>query len=46
MEDNRLKNVFDKCKVIHALKQPKTLLRLLSKPKIQTCISEKYGFYH
>ena len=37
--------MFDKCKVIHALKQPKNLLRLFSKPKIQTCISEQYGLY-
>ena len=36
---------FDKCKVIHALKQPKNLLCLLRKPKVQTCISEKYGLY-
>ena len=28
VKDNRLKKVFDKCKVIHALKQPKNLLRL------------------
>ena len=44
-KDNRLKKVFDKCKVIHALKQPKNLLRLSSKPNVQTCISEKYGLY-
>ena len=24
MKDNKLKNVFDNCKVIHALEQPKT----------------------
>ena len=40
-----MKKVINKCKVIHALKQPKNLLRLLSKPKVQTCISEKYGLY-
>ena len=45
MKDNRLRKAFDKCKVIHALKQPKNLLRLLSKPKIQTSISGKYGLY-
>ena len=39
------KKVFDKCKVIHALKQPKNLLHLLSKPKVQNCISKKYGLY-
>ena len=43
VKDNRLKKVFDKCKLILALKQPKNLLRLLSHPKVQTCISEKYG---
>ena len=42
---NKLKNVFDKCKVIHALKQLKNLLRLLSKAKVRSCISEKYGLY-
>ena len=46
VKDNRLKKVYDKYKVIHALKQPKNLLRLLRKPKVQTCISEKYGLYH
>ena len=46
VKDNKLKKVFDKCKVIHALKQPKNLLCLLNKPKVQTCISEKYGLYH
>ena len=45
VKDNRLKKVYDKYKVIHALKQPKNLLRLLRKPKVQTCISEKYGLY-
>ena len=40
-----MKKVFDKGKVIHALKQLKNLLRLLSKPKVQTCIFEKYGLY-
>ena len=30
VKDNRFKKVFDKCKVIHTLKQPKNLLRLLS----------------
>ena len=34
MKDKKLKKVFDKCKVIHALKQPKNLLRLLSQPKV------------
>ena len=46
LKDNRMKKVFAKCKVIHALKQAKNLLRLLSKPKVQTCISEKYDLYH
>ena len=45
VKDNRFKKVFDKCKVIHALKQPKNLLRLSSKPNVQTCIFEKYGLY-
>ena len=45
VRDKKLKKVFDKCKVIHALKQPKNLLRLLSKPKVQNCISKKYGLY-
>ena len=40
-----MKKVFDKCKVIRALKQPKNLLCLLSKPKVQNCISKKYGLY-
>ena len=34
VKDNKLKKVFDKYKVIHALKQPKDLLYLLSKPEI------------
>ena len=42
VEDKKLKRVFDKCKVIHALKQHKNLLRLLSQPKVQNCISKKY----
>ena len=45
MKDNKLKKVFDKCKVIHALKQPKILLHLLNKPKVQNCTSEKYDLY-
>ena len=45
MKDNKLKKAFDKCKVIHALKQPKNLLLFLSKLKSQNCISEKYGLY-
>ena len=40
-----MKKVFDKCKLIHALKQPKNLLRLFSKPKVQNCIYKKYGLY-
>ena len=40
-----MKKAFDKCKVIQILKQPKNLLRLLNKPKVQNCISEKYGLY-
>ena len=44
VKDKKLKKVFDTCKVIHALKQPKNLLRLLSKPKVQNCISENHGF--
>ena len=43
MKDNKLKRVFAKCKVIHALKQSKVLIHLLSKPKAQNCICEKYG---
>ena len=45
VKDNKSKKVFDKCKVIHTLKQPKNLLRSLIKAKFQTCISEKYGLY-
>ena len=45
MKDSKLKKVFDKCKVTHALKQPKNLLRLLNRPKVQNCISEKHGLY-
>ena len=45
VKDSKLKKVFDKCKVIHALKQPKNLLRLLNRPKVQNCISEKHGLY-
>ena len=45
VKDNKLKKIFDKCKVIHALKQPKNLLRSLSKPKVEICISEKYVLY-
>ena len=33
VKDNRLKKVFSKCKLTNALKQPKSLLRLLRKPK-------------
>ena len=40
-----MKKVFDKCKVIYALKQPKNLLRLLKRLKVQNCISEKHGLY-
>ena len=45
MKDKKLKKLFDKYKVIDALKQPKKLLCLLSKPKVQSCISEKHGLY-
>ena len=45
VKDKKLKKVFDKCKVIHALKQPTNLLRLLSQPKVQNCISKKNGLY-
>ena len=45
MKDNRLKKAFANYKVTHALKQPESLLRLLCKTKVQTCISEKYGLY-
>ena len=45
MKDNKLKKSFDKCKVMHALKQPRNLLGLLSKPKVENFISEKYGLY-
>ena len=31
---------------MHALKQLKNLLSLLSKPKVKNCISENYGLYH
>ena len=44
VKDNKLKKVFDNCKVIQALKQTKNLLRLLSKPKVQNCISKKVWF--
>ena len=45
MKGFKLKKGFDKCKVIHTLKQPKNLLRLLNRPKVQNCISEKHGLY-
>ena len=45
VKDSKLRKVFDKCKVMHTLKQPKNLLRLLSKPKVQNCIFGKYGLY-
>ena len=45
VKDNKLKKVFDKCRVIHTLKQPRKLLRLLNRPKVQNCISEKHGLY-
>ena len=45
VKDKNSKKVFDKCKVIHVLKQPKNLFRSLSKPKVQNCISKKYGLY-
>ena len=35
VKDNRLKKVINKCKVIHALKQPKNLLRLFSIPNFK-----------
>ena len=44
VKDNILKKEFDKCKVVHALKQPKNLLSWLSQLKVQNFISEKYGF--
>ena len=34
VKDSKLEKVFDKCKVMHALKQPKNLMRLLNRPKI------------
>ena len=40
-----MKKVFDKCKVIHALKQPENLLHLLSEPKVQNCVSKKFSLY-
>ena len=40
-----MKKVFDKCKVMHSLKQPKNLLRLLNKSKVPSFISGKYGLY-
>ena len=43
VKDNKLKKYLTNVKLIHALKQPKNLLRLLSKLKVQNCISEKYG---
>ena len=45
VKDKNSKKVFDKCKVIYVLKQPKNLFCLLSKPKVQNCISKKYGLY-
>ena len=44
MKDNKLKKVFDKYKIINAFKQPKKFFSLLSKLKIQNCISERYGY--
>ena len=46
VKDSKLKKAFDKCEVIHALKQPKNLLLLLNRPKVQNCISEKHVLYH
>ena len=45
VKDSILKKVFDKCKAIHALRQPKNLLHLLSKSKVENCISKKHGLY-
>ena len=45
VKDKKLNKVFDKYKVIHALEQPKNLLRLLIKPEVQNCISKRYGLY-
>ena len=45
LTDNKLKKVLDNWKAIHAIKQPKKLLSLLSKAKFQNFISEKYGLY-
>ena len=42
---NKLKKVFDKCKIIHALKQPNNLLCLFSKSKVQNPFSERNGLY-
>ena len=38
VKDNKLEKIFDKCKVAYVLKQPKNLMRLLGKPKVQNCI--------
>ena len=35
VKDNRLKKAINKCKVIHALKQPRNLLRLFSIPNFK-----------
>ena len=45
VKDDKLKNVLEICTVIHALNQPKKLLRLLSKPKFQISISQKFVLY-
>lgn len=44
-KDNILKKIFDKCKVVHSLREPKNLMPLLSKPKVKNSICEKYGFH-
>ena len=45
VKNSKLKKLFHKWKVIHALKQPKNLLRLVNRPKVENCISEKHDLY-
>ena len=45
MKYKKLKKVYDKCKLIHALKKPKKLLSLSTKSKLQNYISQRYGLY-
>ena len=45
VKNSKWKKVFHRCKVIHASKQPKNLLLLLGKPKIQNRASENLYRY-